>query len=58
MERSIFLLAMICFGVGAGAQSLVPNGSFEEFETCPDSNFFGQWNLVEDWTSPYTPSVD
>ena len=41
-----------------GAQNLVPNGSFEDYSTCPDPNFFGQWQLIEGWTSPYTPSVD
>ncbi|MCC6576722.1 MAG: hypothetical protein IT228_05210 [Flavobacteriales bacterium] len=40
----------------AQAQNLVPNGSFEEYLTCPE--FFGQWALVEGWTSPYTLSSD
>jgi hypothetical protein len=59
MMKKVALTYLTCLIVAVSfGQNLVPNGSFENYSNCPDSNFFGQWNLVEEWTSPYTPSVD
>lgn len=37
-------------------QNLVPNGSFEDYTTCPQG--FGNWIVVEGWESPYLMSAD
>lgn len=47
---------VVCVARVAQAQNLVPNGSFEEYTSCPD--YFSQWNRVVDWISPYTTSAD
>ncbi len=58
MKTTILALAVMLFAPVAPvfAQNLVPNGGFEEYDTCPFS--FGQWAYVHDWTSPYTQSAD
>ena len=52
--KNLLLLFLIFLSTCLSAQSLVPNGGFEEYLTCPDG--FGQINKVLSWSS--TGNID
>ena len=55
--KTLAMAALLSLPIPLAAQgNLVPNGSFEEYTTCPD--YFSQWSRVVYWLSPYTQSSD
>ena len=54
--RYLILLSLWLPAVVGSAQNLVPNGSFEEYETCP--TYFGLADWCTGWHNLYTRSAD
>ncbi|MCB0794710.1 MAG: T9SS type A sorting domain-containing protein [Flavobacteriales bacterium] len=58
-RMKVIVLCVVLSGVDAahcGAQNLVPNGSFEQFDTCPDFSGYAQW--ATGWYNLHTQSAD
>jgi hypothetical protein len=56
MKRSWSIIAAYVLCVSAGAQNLVPNGSFEDYTQCPE--FFGYAQYAAGWLNLHTSSAD
>lgn len=55
MKPKILTIIFLLFGFGVLAQNLVPNFSFEEYNTCPDN--ISQVNYLKYWKT-YRPTPD
>lgn len=55
-KYSLSFLSLSASFLFSSAQNLVPNPSFEQYDTCP--NFYGQLNRAIPWFNPTTASPD
>lgn len=52
----VFFILILSFNNTQAQENLVPNGSFEEYDTCPNGT--AQFDAVKDWYNPTLASPD
>src|SRR5690606_18483676 len=53
---AVFALLWVWTHFPVMAQNLVPNGSFEDYRTCPQ--FLGDFDRLSDWVQPAPPNLN